>query len=600
MEMLKSQKILCLKSRFFDMIETNDGFIQYDSLIGQMLEAAKDFSGAAEACLGTPAGSVRCTGFSAGKNSQASHPEADSGFGNAASCRIPLAARSMDMGFLELNGLPEPLDEESVKELGAACAAFIYKARELGGISAREKRYKQLFRVTEQFHSSMDMDAVLGEIIKTLQEVYPDFTYYLMLSHDNNSHGDLPLKDLEYDSENIAAMQAYVTGAIQFEDSISEKRSVLYAPLKGKQGVYGVLQVIASDALVFPESEVEFISILANTAGGALENAQLYHQSKRLIADLQLINETSHQLNSNLRLTETMTYMAEQIIKSFDAEEAGFILLSEESEQVSILKGSTSFFRTRESGIYIKYIKEKIRQDKDSLFIGDLDLQNDALIEQFKSVMAVPMSQSGVLKGFALILHRDPYHFSFETFKLLQSLIHHSTLALTNSMLREELEKMVVTDHLTRLFSRNYLDEQIHQSLSEDAEGAFILVDIDNFKSVNDTYGHQVGDEVIVQVAGIIVNSIRSTDIAARWGGEELAIYLPSISLETGVSIAERIVQRVSESTNPAVTISCGVSHWNMEREDSYSWLFKRADKALYTAKESGKNQVVVQGFSIL
>lgn len=210
------------------------------------------------------------------------------------------------------------------------------------------------------------------------------------------------------------------------------------------------------------------------------------------------------------------------------------------------------------------------------------------------------MSQSGVLKGFALILHRDPYHFSFETFKLLQSLIHHSTLALTNSMLREELEKMVVTDHLTRLYSRNYLDERIHQSLSEDAEGAFILVDIDNFKSVNDTYGHQVGDEVIVQVAGIIVNSIRSTDVAARWGGEELAVYLPSISLETGVAIAERIVRKVSESTNPVVTISCGVSHWNVEREDSYSRLFKRADKALYTAKESGKNQVVVQGFSIL
>jgi diguanylate cyclase (GGDEF)-like protein len=600
MEMLKSQKIMCLKSRFFDLIDTTDGFIHSDSLIEQMLGAVKDFSEASEVRYQGPGGSVIGTDSSVGGYGQIGHPAGEAELRGAACCRISLSARSMDLGFLELNGLPNPLNEEIIRELSSACAAFIMKARELGGISAREKRYKQLFRVTEQFHSSMDMDAVLGEIIKTLQEVYPEFTYYLMLSHDNNSHGDLPLKDLEYDSQNIAAMQAYVTGAIQFEDSISEKKSVLYAPLKGKQGVYGVLQVIAPNALVFPESEVEFISILANTAGGALENAQLYHQSKRLIADLQLINETSHQLNSNLRLTETMTYMAEQIIKSFDAEEAGFVLLSEESEQVSILKGSTSFFRTRESGIYIKYIKEKIRQDKDSLFIGELDLQNDALIEQFKSVMAVPMSQSGVLKGFALILHRDPYHFSFETFKLLQSLIHHSTLALTNSMLREELEKMVVTDHLTRLYSRNYLDERIHQSLKEDSEGAFILVDIDNFKSVNDTYGHQVGDEVIVQVAGIIMNSIRGTDVAARWGGEELAVYLPSISLETGVAIAERIVRKVSESTNPVVTISCGVSHWNMAREDSYSWLFKRADKALYTAKESGKNQVVVQGFSIL
>ena len=157
-----------------------------------------------------------------------------------------------------------------------------------------------------------------------------------------------------------------------------------------------------------------------------------------------------------------------------------------------------------------------------------------------------------------IVVHSAPYAFSFDTFKLLKSLIHHSTLAFTNTILREELEKMVITDHLTKLYSRNYLDEKIKESMGIDGEGTFIIIDIDDFKSINDTYGHQIGDDVIIQVAQIIQANIRSTDVGARWGGEELAIYLPRVSMETGIQIAERLVIKVREESNPKITVSCG------------------------------------------
>ncbi|PLS14971.1 GGDEF domain-containing protein [Bacillus sp. M6-12] len=479
------------------------------------------------------------------------------------------------------------------EEVASECLKLIQAASSVSKIVAEEKRYKQLFRVTEKFHSSMSMDAVLGEIISTLKEVYPSFTYYLLLSHDNN-HENLPIKDLEYDSENVAAMQAYVAGNIQFEDSLAERKSVLYAPLKGKQGVYGVLQVIAQDTLVFPKNEVEFITLLANTAGSALENAQLYQQSKRLISDLQLINETSHRLNSNLRLSETMNYMKEQIRKSFKAEEIGFVMITNAETETAVL-GSTDFFQTAGAREYVTYVRQKISKEKDSLFIGDLRLQCPEKEIKYRSIMAVPMVQSDDLRGFALVMHREPYYFSFEMFKLLQSLIHHSTLALANSMLREELEKMVITDHLTGLYSRSYLDERLQESMKIDEEGTFILIDIDNFKIVNDTYGHQTGDDVIIQVANLIKSNIRDTDVGARWGGEELAIYLPRVSLEIGVSIAERLLFKVASMAEPKVTISCGVSYWKNSRVDSAKELFRRADEALYRAKNSGKNKVLVQ-----
>ncbi|WP_102345268.1 sensor domain-containing diguanylate cyclase [Bacillus sp. Marseille-P3661] len=460
----------------------------------------------------------------------------------------------------------------------------------------KEERYEQLYRVTAKFHSSMDMDDVLEEVIHTLKEVYPSFDCVLLLSHDNSNHHDLPIQDLQYgtDSVNQAASQAFLTGDVQIEDSLFNEKSVLYAPLKGKQGIYGVLQVNAPNTLIFPNQEIGFIELLANTAGSALENAQLYQQSRRLISDLQLINKTSHRLNSNLRLSEIISFMTEQITTSFDAHQIGFVMFINDGSP-QILAGSTDYFTSEDSKQLVKNINEKIINEKEALFIGDL--ASDAMIEEklYRSLMAVPMMQSGNLIGAVYVVNTEPYHFSFDKFKLLQSLIHHSTLAFTNSMLREELEKMVITDHLTKLHSRGYLDEKIQQSMNTDALGTFLIIDIDNFKCINDTYGHQVGDDVIIQVAEIIKRSIRDDDVGARWGGEELAVYLPRATLVIGTMVAERLVRRVAEETNPKITISCGVATWFKERSDSVKKLFNRADEALYKAKQNGKNRVVVQ-----
>ncbi|WP_040207619.1 sensor domain-containing diguanylate cyclase [Neobacillus jeddahensis] len=459
-------------------------------------------------------------------------------------------------------------------------------------------KYKKLFQIAEKLHSSMDVDFVLGEIFVILKEVYPNYSYYLLLSLDTHSHSDLPIIDLEYDGENIMAINTYVSGQVHFETSFIDKHAVLYVPLKGKQGVYGVLQIIAPDCSEIPTNEIEFITLMSACAGGALENAQLFQQTKRTISELQLINDTSYQLNSNQPLAETLTFMSEQIKDYFEAQEVGFFLFSTDhaKSDAKALPGSTPYFFTQKSQTYINYIKEKIQEGNEPLFIGDLTLPTNQQIAAFHSIMAVPLVVEKKLTGFFIIMHESPYFFSFDTFKLLQALVHHSSLALTNSLLREELKKMVIIDHLTNLYSRKFLDEKIQQSMKEDEEGTFILVDIDNFKKINDTFGHQIGDEVLIQVADLIREIMRESDIGSRWGGEELAIYLPRTSLQSGVTIAETIVKRVSESSDPHVTVSCGVSYWSINRLDSYQYLFKRADDALYIAKETGKNMVVVQG----
>jgi diguanylate cyclase (GGDEF)-like protein len=472
------------------------------------------------------------------------------------------------------------------------CETFIKNVVKMERVMDEERQFKELYQFTEKIHSTMDILFVLKEIIGTLKRVFPNYSFTLMLTNDHESLEELPVEYLEFDSDDDVALQAYVEGKVLIADSYHQVATNLYAPLKGNQGVYGVLKVSAPYSIIFPKTQLEFIRLLVNTAGSALENAKLYEQSKRLIADLQLINETSHKLNSNLRLLDTIQFLHQQITDSFHSSATGFVFCFDDHNKV--IPGSSPFFEEEVGKWYISYVRKQFDREREALLIGDLLGKLDSEVP-FRSLMAVPMRHSEELIGLCITLHEKPYHFTFEMFKLLQSLIHHSTLALSNSMLREELEKMVITDHLTKLYSRNYLDESVIKSMMEDEQGTFIVIDIDNFKQVNDTYGHQVGDKIIIQVANIIKNNIRASDIGARWGGEELAVYLPNVSYIIGYTIAQRLVEKVRMETKPRVTISCGVSYWNKSKKDSLERLFHRADMALYEAKNRGKNQAILQ-----
>ncbi len=480
----------------------------------------------------------------------------------------------------------ESVDTKWLYSFWTASDQFLKHTQEIQTVLEDERRYRELFKVTEIFHSTRDVKTLLIQIIETLKQVFPNDIYHLLLSNDHYDFGALPIKNFDFENANSFAMQAFVNGNIEVEQETS-----LYAPLKGKQGIYGVLEVNAHSQSIFSDQKIEFIKLLAYTAGSALENAKLYEQSKRLITDLQLINETSHQLNLNLRLTETLTFLKKQIKRSFQASAIGFVLF--QKNEYTTLDESSSLFFTNEGEKYLDYVKDRIEKERDSLFLGDV---SDRLADvNFASLMAVPMMQNNSLLGFCVVLHEDPYMFSFEMYKLLQSFIHHSALAITNATLREKLEHMVITDHMTKLFARNYLDDEMELSMNKDSFGTLLLIDIDDFKAINDNYGHQIGDEVIIQVSNIIKGIVSHYGFVARWGGEELAVYLPSLSIEKGMEIAEMIVHHTAAQTQPTVTLSCGVSNWRSDDSGcpkSVKELVKKADEALYLAKNNGKNQV--------
>ena len=260
---------------------------------------------------------------------------------------------------------------------------------------------------------------------------------------------------------------------------------------------------------------------------------------------------------------------------------------------------STAFFETPTGKEYIAYASSYLKSGKEALFDANFSIEMEGP-HPYESIIAIPIMNQEKVAGIILLLHTDSYYFSFDSFKLMRSLIGHSSLVLSNWMLRDQLQDLVDKDHLTKLYTRSYLDKVIEHSSTSDKAGVFLLLDVDDFKQVNDIYGHATGDDVLKQIASIILTEVTGMGIAARWGGEEIVVYLPALQLDAGIQFAERLIQEIPAKTKPGVTVSGGMSSWTTTKPMAPTALFQSADKALYTAKNKGKNQLVIHQSSLL
>lgn len=479
-----------------------------------------------------------------------------------------------------------------LEDLKDSVSAFILGIKELESLILREKKYRRLFNVTELFNATMESDVVLDGIIDTVSHFFPKTNIELLLSHEEKQRTK-SFKLFDYINESPSAIEAFVSGDITTE-TISDSDSLLInAPIKGRQGIYGVLKIRTEENSYLSKTQLNLVRMLSNTAGSALENASLYDQSHRLIEDLQLVNETSRKLNSNMPFGEMIAYLKQQLITAFEPSEIAFVFYNEKGEG-NVYTG-TDYFNKVEGKQYIEYTNNYLKSGKNSLFDATFGKRiNDSV--DFEAIIGIPITNQEELVGFVICLHVESYFFSFENFKLMQSLIRHSSLALANSMLRDQLQELVDKDHLTKLYARNYLDNITEKSIEKNEGGVLLLFDIDNFKLVNDTHGHDIGDEVLKQIGRLLSEKVIEKGFAARWGGEEFAVYLPITSEEAGLDFAKELIKDIPLFTSPSVTVSIGLTAWEEKEKILFKNLFKFTDTALYKAKSTGKNKVVVHG----
>ena len=224
------------------------------------------------------------------------------------------------------------------------------------------------------------------------------------------------------------------------------------------------------------------------------------------------------------------------------------------------------------------------------------------------SYLALPLTGGeGVLAVVALTDKADGSPFNEEDLTSLTSLAVPASLALAREQLRDrtnDLAHLATIDPLTALFNRRYFETRLEQEIQRQRRQfddlALLMVDLDNFKELNDTQGHLVGDRVLREVADILRRAVRIFDVCARYGGEEFVILMPGANAQTAVRIAERIRRQVEQHFASGLrsgvpvspTVSVGVS--TASPSTSRETLIAQADAALFAAKSGGKNLVNV------
>ena len=191
--------------------------------------------------------------------------------------------------------------------------------------------------------------------------------------------------------------------------------------------------------------------------------------------------------------------------------------------------------------------------------------------------------------------------FTARELRLLRIYCNHAAVAIENAIVYERVENLAATDALTGLFNRRYLDGALERELARairsDSNLALLMLDIDHFKSFNDTYGHAMGDLVLKKVATTLSDGLRQADVLARFGGEEFVVVLPQVTAADALDSAERIRAAVARANihpggeKKGVTVSIGLAMFH-DQSHTAGTLLEAADQALYRAKNLGRNRV--------
>jgi len=328
---------------------------------------------------------------------------------------------------------------------------------------------------------------------------------------------------------------------------------------------------------------------------------------EKMVFDLHNLIEIALSLSSNLQfesLVESLLYIC--IGQMIVDKVAIFLHTNFENEDLNIYmsRGYTisDTVKISEKSLLLEYLRVNngiVNADKARILMtedqGCCELYNILLPE-----IIIPLKSKNSLNGLIFLSKKimgTPY--TEQEFIFLDKLSKFASIAVENS----RLYRMATLDRMTGLYIHHYfkerLAEEIKRSDRTEAPLTLIMADIDHFKQINDTYGHQQGDIILKEIAVIMHQNIRSFDIASRYGGEEFAIILTETDLDTGYHIAERLRKKIEqhkftgEKDPIQVTISVGLAQYFPAIDSDEKSLIKRADIALYSAKSQGRNLVI-------
>lgn len=502
-----------------------------------------------------------------------------------------------------------------------------------------EKALVEALRDTASaLNSTLNLDEVFDRVLYNLQKVVPhDAASIAMIDEEDGMVRFVRWKGYDEAGENwmrnnripLSERETYATiarkGEILFiSDTKQDKRWLQYGQFPSLRSFAGVPVIIKGKVVGFinlDSLEPNFftpqlsgrLEAFADQAAIAIENARLYKEANRRAEEMSILNRIGMTLTSGLDMEMVLVALYEQCrhvmpvdvfyVALYD-DLTGMIslpLFCENGEFSQIAPrsidqepGMTGEIILNRKTVYLPDSQDPEAQQKHHIFRSGG--------RPSRSYVGVPLIVLDKVVGVISMQCFKPNAYSPEQIRLLETIAIHAAIAVQNAHMYNQMRLIAITDTVTGLNTRRHFttlgQREVERTMRYNRSLGVLMVDIDHFKKVNDTYGHNAGDVVLQTVAQLCTKALRQTDVVGRWGGEEFAIVLSEADCEGAWLIAERIRRTVEEAqiTLPqgsqiSVTVSVGISALcpactTLER------LVDCADRGLYMAKQAGRNRV--------
>lgn len=490
-------------------------------------------------------------------------------------------------------------------------------------------------------NSTLNLDEVLDRILTNLEKVVPhDSACIALVDDDGSIHfvrwrgydqegeawlrtGRLPLKDRSTFHQMAETGQPVIISDtwtdrrwVGTEDT-TRIRSFAGAPIISQGKLVGFINLDSIEPDHFSPELTYSLSVFADQAAIAIANARMYNEAHRRAEEMSSLYHIGLTLTAGLDMEQVLVSLFEQVRMVLPVDVFYVSTFDYESQVIDlpIYYEDGAFIKVEPRSIHTKPgITGEIIRDSRTIHLPDTMvpgveeryhiIRRDG--RKCRSYVGVPLIVLDRVVGVVSMQSYQPNAYSSDQVRLLETIATQAAIAIQNARLYDQMKQMAITDPVTHLFTRRHFiflgRSEVERAVRYSRALSILMVDIDFFKKVNDTYGHSAGDQVLYGVAKVCREALRTTDIIGRWGGEEFAIVLPEADRDGAALIAERIRRMVANTNIPLakdhviVTVSIGFTVLNKDA-CSLEVLIDLADQAMYRAKASGRNQVqVIQG----
>lgn len=484
--------------------------------------------------------------------------------------------------------------------------------------------------------SKHNLEQMLQQVVQSATVVYQSEHAYLALAEGN-------LRDLrivayvssfkppeKLQSGNCFMGSVFTNGQTRVIDNFDESpervvcafykaglRSMVGAPIRHNGDVIGVLAIFSKKQAAFSDDDADFLTVFARHAGEAIKNARFYENTVQSFNELKLLYNIVKDIANQVSPGGLLKQVSDKLHGLFYADSTLAFIMHQRDDGVH----AETVFNENFSGKETAYLERMFSDNKITWpwaclgnteipeLAGQQGLITLSILSQ-KRLSILPLLTGNTLQGLIIFGWNDPkMEIPSGLEMMLGTIAGQTAIGLERACLYENVQTLALTDGLTKLPNRRQFDASLMREFSRSAiygrPVSLVMVDIDFFKKVNDTWGHLAGDNILQQLGSLIKKVFRNTDFPARYGGEEFVVILPETDEQQAVELAENFRRQVAEQPFIvdekciSITVSLGIAVFGgtwRAAVDNKTQLVEAADQALYQAKQTGRNKVVVWG----